>query len=114
MSLAQAVAAAWKEVLGIEQVGMNDNFFELGGHSVLVVRLHARLTEVLGPDLPIMDLFRFPTVEALVQAHGPARPPMEAPLSLQPLEDRVARQQEAMRRQREEALRGTRTAGGPW
>ncbi|MGJ4962730.1 amino acid adenylation domain-containing protein [Bradyrhizobium sp. HKCCYLRH3061] len=39
----QALAAIWRELLGIERVGRNDHFFELGGHSLLVVRMLDRL-----------------------------------------------------------------------
>ncbi|HEX6042688.1 non-ribosomal peptide synthase/polyketide synthase, partial [Longimicrobium sp.] len=59
------LAAAWAEVLGVERVGRDDGFFDLGGHSLLLVRLQASLRERLGREIPILDLFRFPTVAAL-------------------------------------------------
>ena len=34
-SLEAAIAGVWREVLGVEQVGVHDNFFDLGGHSLL-------------------------------------------------------------------------------
>jgi acyl carrier protein len=63
--LEQSIAAAWKEVLKVDQVGVHDNFFDLGGHSLLLVRLHMKLRESFGSSLTITDLFRFPTVGAL-------------------------------------------------
>ncbi|HVR96729.1 MAG TPA: amino acid adenylation domain-containing protein, partial [Thermoanaerobaculia bacterium] len=66
------IAAVWREVLGVEKVGLDDNFFDLGGHSLLLVRLHARLQEVLGRDMPLVDLFSRPTVRT--QAEHLARP----------------------------------------
>jgi len=60
----RAVLAAWREVLGTEDVGLDDNFFDLGGHSLLLVRLHARLQEIAGRELPLVDLFRYSTVRA--------------------------------------------------
>jgi acyl-coenzyme A synthetase/AMP-(fatty) acid ligase len=57
----------WRDVLGIERVGVRDNFFELGGHSLLVVQMHRRLQERLGRELAIVDLFQNPTIESLAK-----------------------------------------------
>jgi amino acid adenylation domain-containing protein len=59
------IAEIWREVLAVEQVGLNDNFFDLGGHSLLIVQMQARLTMALGRTLTVVDLFRFPTVSSL-------------------------------------------------
>ncbi|MCB1054532.1 MAG: hypothetical protein KDD11_03365, partial [Acidobacteria bacterium] len=59
------VAALLAEVLGVERVGIHDNFFELGGNSVHLVRVHARLRELLGREIPLVELFRHTTVAAL-------------------------------------------------
>ncbi|HEX6909130.1 MAG TPA: beta-ketoacyl synthase N-terminal-like domain-containing protein, partial [Longimicrobium sp.] len=64
------LAAAWAEVLGVERVGREDGFFDLGGHSLLLVRLQARLRERLGREVPILDLFRYPTVASLAEHLG--------------------------------------------
>ncbi|MFL5542599.1 MAG: amino acid adenylation domain-containing protein, partial [Longimicrobiaceae bacterium] len=61
----EVLAELWREVLGVARVGRDDGFFELGGHSLLLMRLHGRLYEVLGREVPIVDLFRFPTVASL-------------------------------------------------
>jgi acyl carrier protein len=61
----RAVAAVLREVLGIERVGLHDNFFDLGGHSLRLVRVAAVLEERLGRAVPVLDLFRFPTVATL-------------------------------------------------
>lgn len=70
------VADVWTEVLGVEEVGAEDNFFEAGGHSLLMLRVQARLTERLGRQIPVVDLFRFPTVRSLSRhlADDGARP----------------------------------------
>jgi amino acid adenylation domain-containing protein len=65
--LERTVAAVWAEVLGVERVGLDDNFFELGGNSLLIVRLRARLAAATGKELPVVELFRSPTVRALAE-----------------------------------------------
>jgi len=61
----ETVARIWREVLGLDRVGADENFFEIGGQSLLIVRVQARLTESLGRPIPVVDLFRFPTVRGL-------------------------------------------------
>ena len=61
------VAAVWQAILGVERVGADDNFFDLGAHSLMMVRAHARLAQTYGKDLPLVSLFRYPTVRSLAQ-----------------------------------------------
>jgi amino acid adenylation domain-containing protein len=65
--LERRLAAIWCEVLQLEQVGVNDNFFDLGGHSLLLVQLANRLRDVAGREIPILDLFKYPTVRTLAE-----------------------------------------------
>ncbi|HXO41006.1 MAG TPA: amino acid adenylation domain-containing protein, partial [Thermoanaerobaculia bacterium] len=60
----ESVARLWAEVLGVGEVGREDNFFDLGGHSLLLARLHARLEDLLGREISLLDLFLHPTVRA--------------------------------------------------
>ncbi|MDZ7949845.1 non-ribosomal peptide synthetase [Nostoc sp. DedQUE09] len=62
----KTIADIWQEVLNIENVGIYDNFFELGGHSLLLVQVHSKLREVIQSDLSMLDLFRYPTINSLV------------------------------------------------
>ena len=63
-----SLAAIWKDVLGVDRIGIHDNFFDLGGHSILAVRLIALLERMFGVSLPLSVLFEYPTVETLSQA----------------------------------------------
>jgi amino acid adenylation domain-containing protein len=61
------VADTWKEVLGVDKVGINDNFFELGGNSLNIVQLASKLKKVLGSDIPTVTLFRFPKISFFLE-----------------------------------------------
>jgi len=61
----KTVAVIWREVLGLEKVGLDDNFFDLGGHSLLVTRVQAGLAAVCGRTIPVVEMFRYTTVRAL-------------------------------------------------
>jgi acyl carrier protein len=65
--LESAIAAVWQEVLGVPEVGIDDSFFDLGGHSMTLVEVHARLRRRLARDIPLVDLFRAPTVATLAR-----------------------------------------------
>ncbi len=79
--LEAAVAAAWSQVLGVEQVGVRDHFFDLGGHSLLATQVASRLREALGIEVPVRLLFDAPTVDALAarlaeRREAPSAPPI--------------------------------------
>ena len=61
----EALAGIWREVLGIERVGVEDNLFDLGGHSLLAIQILNRVQDVLGVELPLIRLFECPTVSEL-------------------------------------------------
>ncbi|MDL2078364.1 SDR family NAD(P)-dependent oxidoreductase [Streptomyces sp. GXMU-J15] len=94
----ETVAAVWRDILGLERVGVDDDFFVLGGHSLAAVRIGARVKDLLGVDLDLRAFFERPTVAhtvALLTA-GPAAPAPEdtievlhrdAPESLDDLSD---------------------------
>ncbi|OCQ51248.1 Tyrocidine synthase 3 [Photorhabdus australis subsp. thailandensis] len=64
-----ALAAIWRELLGIEQISRHDSFFVLGGHSLLAVRMIERLRR-LGLTLAARDLFQYPVLSELAQTLG--------------------------------------------
>jgi amino acid adenylation domain-containing protein len=65
------LAAIWAEVLGLDRIGIHDNFFELGGHSLMAVRLLKAVEQSMQTRLPLMTIFRHPTIAQLAQL-GPA------------------------------------------
>jgi amino acid adenylation domain-containing protein len=64
-ALEQAIADAWKDALGVSQVGLDRNFFDLGAHSLMVAEVHMQLQQSLAREISLVDLFQFPTVSAL-------------------------------------------------
>ncbi|HLM55062.1 MAG TPA: amino acid adenylation domain-containing protein [Pyrinomonadaceae bacterium] len=65
--LESLIAGVWQEALGVERVGVNDNFFGLGGHSLLMIRVNSRLREALRAELPVVEMFKYPTVSTLAE-----------------------------------------------
>jgi amino acid adenylation domain-containing protein len=63
----QALAAIWRNVLGLEQVGIEENFFDLGGTSLLGLRMIARVQKELGSNLRAVKLYQYPTIRTLAQ-----------------------------------------------
>jgi amino acid adenylation domain-containing protein len=59
------VYTAWKEALGLPSVGLNENFFDLGAHSLMVAEVLAKLQNLLVREIPVVDLFEFPTIASL-------------------------------------------------
>ena len=81
------LAAIWKEVLGLDEIGVDDDFFELGGHSLQAIRAMARVKEVFGVELSAEALFEAPNIAALAAPlSGGARPIKPAFVSLVPIQ----------------------------
>lgn len=59
------LAGIFREVLGLERIGLRESFFELGGHSLLAIRAVGRIREAFGIALPMRALFDDPTVVEL-------------------------------------------------
>ena len=53
------------DLLGVEKVGLDDNFFNLGGHSLLGAQMIARIRQMFGVELSLLDLFQDPTVRGM-------------------------------------------------
>lgn len=66
--LEREVADSWKQVLGVERIGINDNFFEIGGHSLLATRVIILLRTKLGLNFSLRLLFENPTVAGMSSA----------------------------------------------
>ncbi len=58
----------WKEVLGLDKIGITDNFFELGGDSLVSIKLISKIQARIGKDYQVEDIYNNPTVEEFCSA----------------------------------------------
>jgi len=68
--LERQIAAIWSRALGVGSVGLEERFFDIGGHSLLMVEVQAQLRDKAGHDVPLLDLFQYPTVRSLARYLG--------------------------------------------
>ncbi len=61
----ETLVRLWREVLKLEQVGIQDNFFDLGGHSLIAIKLVTRIRTEFNIELSLADFFAASTIEAL-------------------------------------------------
>ncbi len=59
------LVSIWKEVLGIEQIGVTDNFFELGGHSLQIGQILNRVYKQLNKSITFKSFFETPVIKDL-------------------------------------------------
>lgn len=62
-----AVAELFRSVFKREAIGPDDDFFDLGGDSVAAARVHAGLEQAVGRAIPMIALFRAPTVRRMAR-----------------------------------------------
>jgi hypothetical protein len=74
------IAGVWRELLGVERIGVYDNFFDLGGHSLLLLKAIARIEKLTGRRIPPAEVI-YQTLEQVAAASeqrtasgGAARP----------------------------------------
>ena len=95
--LEQALADIWRNVLNLEQVGVQDNFFDSGGNSVLVVEAFRRMQSLARDRCRILDLFQYPTIRSLAEFLESKNRP--GPDTDEEIRQRVSRQKASARRQ---------------
>jgi non-ribosomal peptide synthetase component F len=65
--LEEMLLVAWREVLKVDQIGVNENFFDLGGHSLLAARLVSNIRNTVEVELNMVDVFEAPTISSLAE-----------------------------------------------
>ena len=67
------LAAIWRELLRVPEVGATQSFFNLGGHSLLAMQALARIRQQFEVDISIRSFFDVPTIEGLAREIEMAR-----------------------------------------
>jgi len=62
------LAAIWKRLLRVPQVGRHDSFFDLGGHSLLAVQMLAQAERLFQSAPPLRTIFERPTLAEVAAA----------------------------------------------
>jgi amino acid adenylation domain-containing protein len=73
----RALAEIWRDVLGLERVGVEDSFFELGGDSIRSIQVLARAHQK-GLRFSLQQLFEHPTIGQLAGASNGSSEDMAA------------------------------------
>jgi acyl carrier protein len=66
-STERLLCEVWKQILNLDEVGVDDNFFEFGGHSLSAMKLVSKVTERCNVRLTVASVFRVPTVRQMAQ-----------------------------------------------
>jgi acyl transferase domain-containing protein len=56
--LERVLADSWRDVLGVDHIGVNDGFMEIGGNSLTAVRVVSKLRQAFFVDVPLATLLR--------------------------------------------------------
>jgi acyl-CoA synthetase (AMP-forming)/AMP-acid ligase II/NAD(P)-dependent dehydrogenase (short-subunit alcohol dehydrogenase family)/acyl carrier protein len=100
--LERTIAAIWREVLRVEQLGVTDNFFDLGGSSLAMGQANGRLQEALQRKISMTETFQYSTVRTLAAHLSGAKQTGNAP-ELGNSKSRGERRREMVRGRRRES-----------
>jgi acyl-coenzyme A synthetase/AMP-(fatty) acid ligase/acyl carrier protein len=70
----EQVAAIWREVLRVDDVGVHEDLFDLGAHSLTITQIAARIRRRLGVSLPLHVFYDTSTIAGLaklIASRGP-------------------------------------------
>lgn len=90
----RTLKAIWAASLDIpvEQISATDSFFEIGGNSRLSIAMQNGIREILGIEIAMADLFRYPTIQDLVRfIDGTPTRHADRPLAPSSAKDRALR-----------------------
>ena len=82
----EALVKIWKDILKLQNLGIDDNFFKIGGDSLKAAMLQAKTEKEFNIKIPLDEIFHNPTIREM----SSSLPEVEEPdgLLLQPVEER--------------------------
>jgi natural product biosynthesis luciferase-like monooxygenase protein len=98
------LATLFRELLGLNDIGVDDNFFDLGANSLMMVRVVEKIRSDLGLKTSLVRVFQFPTLRTLASALAGSE--ADAGNVTAPEQNRGQLRKEMMQRRRE--MRGSR------
>ncbi|MCW5588096.1 MAG: amino acid adenylation domain-containing protein [Legionellales bacterium] len=61
----QILAGIWREILGVDKIGLNDSFFSLGAHSLKLMQSIIKIKQIFNIDVSIDAIFKFQSIKSL-------------------------------------------------
>lgn len=65
--LEHTLLSIFKEILGVDRIGIHDNFFELGGHSIMATLLIRKFRKTFQQSYSMQAFFSAPTVAGMAE-----------------------------------------------
>lgn len=65
-SLEAKIERIWKNIIGIDAIGIYENFFEIGGHSLMAARIISHIKKEMNAEISLVEFFKEPTIANLV------------------------------------------------
>jgi acyl carrier protein len=102
------LAGIFRELLGLNEIGIDDNFFDLGANSLMMVQVVEKIRTELGMKMSLVRVFQFPTLSSLAVAIGRAQTDPDH-AAVRPEQTRGKLRKEMMQQRR--GTRGSRPSG---
>ncbi|WP_226383175.1 hybrid non-ribosomal peptide synthetase/type I polyketide synthase [Burkholderia savannae] len=64
----RTLVGLWRDLLGVDDVGIDDDFFDLGGHSLLATQLISQVRDLYGRCLTLGEFLDAPTISRILRS----------------------------------------------